>query len=101
MDPKTGAGEVTTQPLIETKRVAMLNREPDPLTPVARPPRGQSRSLVRLPRNGYMPVSFSQLREWFLQTLEGESYAYNIPLAMRLRGGLNVEALRQSINEVV
>jgi len=47
------------------------------------------------------PLSFAQQRLWFLDQLNPGSSAYNIPVAARLAGNLNVEALKQSIEEIV
>jgi amino acid adenylation domain-containing protein/FkbM family methyltransferase/non-ribosomal peptide synthase protein (TIGR01720 family) len=57
--------------------------------------------LERVERSGKLPLSFAQLRLWFIDQLEPESAAYNVPTAVRLRGKLNVEALRRSFAEVV
>ena len=51
--------------------------------------------------NGALPLSFAQQRLWFLDQLEPESTAYNIPLAVRLVGELNVEALERTLSEIV
>ena len=47
-----------------------------------------------------VPASFAQQRFWFLHQLQGGSL-YNISRAIRLKGHLNVGALRQSLNEIV
>jgi len=47
------------------------------------------------------PASFSQQRLWFLQQLEPESYLYNIPLATRFQGALDVPVLEKTIREIV
>ncbi|GER91696.1 hypothetical protein KDW_58580 [Dictyobacter vulcani] len=47
------------------------------------------------------PLSFAQQRLWFLDQLEPGSTAYNVPLALRLRGAFNVSALEQTLREVV
>jgi amino acid adenylation domain-containing protein len=48
------------------------------------------------------PLSFAQQRLWFLDRMEqGRSATYNIGTAVRLRGALNVAALRQSLDEVL
>jgi amino acid adenylation domain-containing protein len=44
-----------------------------------------------------LPLSFAQQRLWFLEQMEGELTAYNIPFAWRLRGPLNVESLRRAL----
>jgi amino acid adenylation domain-containing protein len=47
------------------------------------------------------PLSFAQQRLWFLEHLKPNSSLYLIPCAARLTGSLNVEALEQSLNEIV
>ena len=47
------------------------------------------------------PLSFAQQRLWFLYQMEPEDCAYNIPVAVRLTGELNVEAFEQSVNAVI
>ena len=57
--------------------------------------------ITPVSRDQNLPTSFSQSREWLLQQLEPETYAYNIPTAISLRGKLMVDALQQSINEII
>jgi amino acid adenylation domain-containing protein len=52
-------------------------------------------------KRGPAPLSFAQQRLWFLQQLEPESYVYNIPVALRIEGPLDVPALEESINRVI
>ncbi len=47
------------------------------------------------------PVSFAQQRLWFLDQLDGGSFAYNIPVAVRLNGKLNRASLTSALNEVI
>lgn len=47
------------------------------------------------------PLSFAQQRLWFLYQLDPEDCAYNIPVAVRLTGKLNVKAFEQSVNAVI
>ncbi len=48
-------------------------------------------------RTGPLALSFGQQRLWFLQQLNPQSAAYNIPLALRLQGPLQGPALAQSL----
>jgi len=52
-------------------------------------------------REGRIPLSFAQQRLWLLDQLEPGSYAYNVPMAVRIRGGLRPDALQQSLNALV
>ncbi|MDN4544788.1 non-ribosomal peptide synthetase [Pseudomonas sp. C32] len=47
------------------------------------------------------PLSFAQQRLWFLWNLEPDSSMYNMPGALRLRGELKLEALRQTFDILV
>ena len=59
------------------------------------------RSIVPVPRSNHTPLSFAQERLWFLDRLDPDSPTYNVPAAFRLAGDLNLNALEQSLNEVV
>jgi amino acid adenylation domain-containing protein/non-ribosomal peptide synthase protein (TIGR01720 family) len=47
------------------------------------------------------PLSFAQQRLWFLNQMGLDGPAYNVPLALDIRGPLLVPALEQSLNAVV
>ncbi|MGZ9270912.1 MAG: amino acid adenylation domain-containing protein, partial [Candidatus Binatia bacterium] len=57
--------------------------------------------IVPITRNHDAPLSFAQQRLWFLDRLEPDSAAYNVPAAFRLVGELDGHALEQSLNEIV
>jgi amino acid adenylation domain-containing protein/non-ribosomal peptide synthase protein (TIGR01720 family) len=47
------------------------------------------------------PLSFAQQRLWIVEQLAKGAAVYHLPVAVRLKGELNVEALERSLNEVV
>src|SRR5262245_5934902 len=47
------------------------------------------------------PLSFAQQRLWFLHQMDAGAPVYNVPLAARLTGPLDVEAVRKSLNGVL
>ncbi len=57
--------------------------------------------LERAPRDGDLPLSFGQERIWFLSQWEPESPGYNIAVAFRLAGTLDVTAFERAVNAVV
>ncbi len=61
----------------------------------------QAPPIVPVPRDGELPLSFAQQRLWFIDQLEPGNSVYNFPAAVRLKGPLNVVALKQSLNEIV
>lgn len=52
-------------------------------------------------RPARIPLSLAQQRMWFLNRFDAHSAAYNIPIAIRLTGTLDVDALRGAIGDVV
>ncbi|HZI17581.1 MAG TPA: amino acid adenylation domain-containing protein, partial [Pyrinomonadaceae bacterium] len=62
---------------------------------VAAPP------IVPIPRDGHLPLSFTQERTWFLDQLEPGLTAYNVPGAVYLDGELNVAALERAFGEIL
>jgi amino acid adenylation domain-containing protein len=60
----------------------------------------ESPSLDVIPRQGSLPLSFAQERLWLLDRLEPGGTAYNVPVAVRLRGRLNPDVLQRCLEEV-
>jgi amino acid adenylation domain-containing protein len=54
-----------------------------------------------MPRPEHVPLSYAQQRLWFLHRLEGPSTTYNLPIAVRLDGPLDLPALRSAVGHVV
>ena len=52
-------------------------------------------------RETELPLSFAQERLWFLDQLEGGSATYNMPVALRLDGSLNVAALERALQDIL
>ncbi|MFI8888635.1 amino acid adenylation domain-containing protein, partial [Streptomyces sp. NPDC053813] len=90
--------ELPLRALFETPTVLglakRLDEGPDP-DAWARP------DLVPAVRPEALPLSYAQQRLWFLHRLEGPSATYNMPLALRLSGELDVEVLRAALDDVL
>ncbi len=92
---------VRTRTLFEAATLLALAKRIDAL-------RQSDKQLLPLPpliqaaeRPQSLPLSFAQQRLWFLDQLEGPSPTYNIPLALRMTGNLNIPALEAALNEIV
>ena len=48
-----------------------------------------------------LPMSYAQQRLWLIHQIDPSNPSYNMPAVVRLTGDLNVEALRDSINDVI
>ena len=56
--------------------------------------------IPRRTADGPAPLSFAQQRLWLLDQIEPGLTAYNLPLAIRLRGPLDARALEQAVAEI-
>ncbi|MBE9089427.1 amino acid adenylation domain-containing protein [Microcystis aeruginosa LEGE 11464] len=59
------------------------------------------RTILPIPRDGQLPLSFAQSRLWFLYQLEGATGTYNMTGALSLSGSLQVEALKQALGSII
>ncbi|NCE88295.1 non-ribosomal peptide synthase/polyketide synthase [Pseudomonas sp. Q1] len=58
-------------------------------------------AILPVPRDQDLPLSFAQQRLWFLAQMEGASTAYNMPIALGLRGQLDAQALERALTAIV
>ncbi|WP_433628263.1 non-ribosomal peptide synthase/polyketide synthase [Nocardia sp. CA-120079] len=58
-------------------------------------------ALVAGARPDRIPLSPAQQRMWFLNRFDQHSIAYNIPLALRLTGALDIAALRAAVADLI
>jgi len=90
--------ELPLRSLFERATVAGLSEEVEALL------RGGQELTVppvrRREDGGAAPLSFAQQRLWFLDQLEPSSAFYNIPIAVRLRGALDIAALELTLSEL-
>ncbi|MDB5072251.1 MAG: Non-ribosomal peptide synthetase component [Candidatus Eremiobacteraeota bacterium] len=87
------------------KRVAALSPEQLSVLKSRLRPNGGSDVRTQIPRRprdrDLFPLSFAQERLWFLDQLHRGSPMYNIATSYRFQGPLNIEALEQSLDEIV
>ncbi|MCK6550476.1 amino acid adenylation domain-containing protein, partial [Myxococcota bacterium] len=91
------AVELPLRALFESPTVAGLERHVEP----ARGSPPAVRPIERVSREEELPLSFPQQRIWFLDQFEGETGAYNVPVALRLSGTVDVEALDAALASIV
>ncbi|MEU0001260.1 condensation domain-containing protein [Streptomyces microflavus] len=54
-----------------------------------------------IPRPQRLPLSFGQRRLWLLETLGDAAASYHLPVALRLRGPLDRDALELALHDIV
>nr|WP_281032240.1 non-ribosomal peptide synthetase [Nocardia paucivorans] len=87
--------DVPVRLLFEASTVAALAARVESHTGQAR------KALTAGPRPERIPLSPAQQRMWFLNRFDEQSAAYNIPIAVRLTGELNIDALRAAVGDLI
>ncbi|HYD81948.1 MAG TPA: condensation domain-containing protein, partial [Paucimonas sp.] len=87
--------ELPVRALFEAPTIAQLGERVQPAAAQELQP------IPQVPRTGPLPLSSAQQRLWFLQQLEPNSAAYNMPAAVHLVGELDVAALKQAFEGLV
>ncbi len=79
------------------KESVNVERSPESLTAseLPMPP------IRRLEDRGKLELSYAQERLWFIQELDPENVAYNVPAAVRVLGPLELELLKRTLREIV
>ncbi len=62
---------------------------------------GERPALVPRPRPERMPVAFPQVRLWLINRLDAAAATYNMPGAVRLRGAVDIEAMRAAVADLL
>jgi amino acid adenylation domain-containing protein len=88
LDKRTAALSPAKRALLEQRLKATASRV-------------EHKGVRRSVHQGPPPLSFNQERLWFLDELEPDSPAYNLPTWLQFEGELNVAAIRRSVNEVL
>ncbi|HEX8907492.1 MAG TPA: AMP-binding protein, partial [Longimicrobiaceae bacterium] len=88
--------ELPVRAVFEARTPAALAARIDAATASpAQPP------LIAARRDEAIPLSFGQQGLWLVHQMEPGLAAYNIPLAIRLSGALDADALRRALAEIV
>lgn len=64
-------------------------------------PASRSVEILTASRVGEQPLSYNQRRLWFMKQMEPDSAVYHIPAVLRLRGRLDVSALKKALDVVI
>ncbi|MFV2179958.1 condensation domain-containing protein, partial [Actinomadura sp. LOL_011] len=87
--------DVKVRAVFEAPTVAALAARVEEGEPDPRP------ELVPAERPDPLPVSYAQRRLWFIHDLEGPSPTYHIPIPLRLRGALDLAAVRAATRDML
>ncbi|UPL08773.1 Gramicidin S synthase II [Pseudomonas sp. IsoF] len=68
---------------------------------LAKAVRSELPAICPVPRDAPLPMSFAQQRLWFLAQMDGGNQAYNVPMALVLRGPLDADALETALLRII
>jgi amino acid adenylation domain-containing protein len=87
-----------------SQRIAALSPEQRALLELRLKQKGltplKTQAISQRKDSNSLPLSFHQQRLWVLHQLEPDNPIYNVPIAIRLTGSLNVKALEKSLNQI-
>ncbi|NMO20761.1 type I polyketide synthase, partial [Pyxidicoccus fallax] len=100
---ETFAVQLPLSALFEAPTVAGISARIEAMLQSAFPAEGAAAQEVmyRIDRAGEQPLSVVQERVWRMEQLDPGNPSLNMPLAVRLKGALDVEVLERSVNEVI
>ncbi|HFC12082.1 MAG TPA: amino acid adenylation domain-containing protein, partial [Anaerolineae bacterium] len=90
--------ELSLRQLFELPTIAELA---DLLQHDVAPARPLAPAILPAPRDGTLPLSFSQERLWFLAQLQPDSTAYNLALAFEIQGVFDTDILGQALHLLI
>lgn len=61
----------------------------------------QTTPIPRVDRKGNLALSYAQERLWFINQLDPQNLAYNVPSGVRIQGHLKVQTLARTLQEIV
>ncbi|GCE50431.1 amino acid adenylation domain-containing protein [Thermosporothrix hazakensis] len=82
---------------LNEKQAALLTRR---LHGTSHPQEARYAGIPIRPKGEAIPASFAQQRLWFLLQLEADSATYNEFTAMRIKGQLDIAALKKTLGEI-
>ena len=99
--------ELPVQALFEHSSAAQLaaaigaRAAPEQPVPGVRANPASAPGIPRIDRHGPLPVSLAQRRMWLLHQVDPAGSAYNVRMALRMHGRLDVAALQRALEDLV